>query len=206
MEALEAELAGQQKERLRISKEIHDDIGASLTAIGLLSEVLKTRPAFRETAEVHKISELSATMVTAMNEIIWSLNTRNDSLNGLVAYIRAYAAEFAETACFSLQTDIQEAATDRPINGSDRRNLFLVVKEALHNVAKHARATQVQLHIQAGGPLSIRVCDNGQGFSENNPKNGNGLANMQQRMAGAGGSCRVTSGPAGTCVELTYPV
>ena len=204
---MQSELLGQQKERRRIAKEMHDDLGASLTAIGLLSEVAKTRMGAATTPEVEKISSISAEMVTSMNEIIWSLNTKNDSLNGLIAYTRAYASEFIDHTSLSLRTDVTESADDLPMRGGDRRNVFLTVKEALHNVVKHARATQVSLLIRPQvGQLLIEVGDNGRGFTPNDQTSlRNGLGNMQQRMIESGGHCQIVSAPGGTRVRITFP-
>lgn len=204
---VQSELRGQRKERLRISKEMHDDLGASLTAIGLLSEVMKTRMGTATTPEVEKISTISADMVTSMNEIIWSLNTQNDNLNGLIAYIRAYASEFLENASLTLRTQVQESPRDVSIRGTDRRNVFLTVKEALNNVVKHAQATQVTLVIQPeASQLQIDVCDNGRGFTANGQVNQrNGLVNMRNRMAESGGTCAILPSPTGTCVHITFP-
>lgn len=204
---VQSELQGQQKERLRISKEMHDDLGASLTAIGLLSEVVKTRMGASTTPEVEKISSISADMVTAMNEIIWSLNTKNDSLNGLMAYTRSYASEFIDSTALTLRTEVAELPGEISMRGADRRNVFLTVKEALNNVVKHAQATQVTLRmIPAANHLLIEVCDNGHGFIPNDKTSlRNGLGNMQHRMAESGGDCEVLPSPTGTCVKITYP-
>ncbi|UYZ63495.1 tetratricopeptide repeat-containing sensor histidine kinase [Hymenobacter weizhouensis] len=207
--AVQAELHGQQKERGRIAKEMHDDLGGSLTVIGLLSEVLKTRPGTAAAPEVHKISALSAEMVTNLNQIIWSLNARNDSLNGLIAYIRAYAREFLDNTTLALRVHAAEAAEDVSISGDDRRNLFLTIKEALHNVVKHAQATRVTLRLEArAGTLLIEVCDDGRGLAPGaSPADQrNGLTNMANRMRESGGQCTVEPAPGGgTCVRLTYP-
>ncbi|SOD89339.1 Histidine kinase-, DNA gyrase B-, and HSP90-like ATPase [Spirosoma fluviale] len=204
---VQSELQGQQKERLRIAKEMHDDLGASLTAIGLLSEVVKTRMGTATTPEVEKISAISADMITTMNEIIWSLNTKNDSLNGLIAYTRAYASEFIDNTDLQLQTEVNESPSEITIRGTDRRNVFLTVKEALNNVVKHARATQVSLVIRPEtGRLLIEVGDNGQGFSPNErTRLRNGLGNMQHRMNESGGSCEIASSSAGTWVKISFP-
>ncbi|GAB3894927.1 hypothetical protein GCM10028803_10660 [Larkinella knui] len=204
---VQSELQGQQKERLRIAKEMHDDLGASLTAIGLLSEVVKTRMGTATTPEVEKISTISADMITTMNEIIWSLNTKNDSLNGLIAYTRAYASEFIDNTSLLLRTQVNESPQEITIRGADRRNVFLTVKEALHNVVKHAQATQVSLTIRPEtGRLLIEVDDNGRGFVPNErTRLRNGLVNMQNRMSESGGSCEIASSPGGTSVKITYP-
>ncbi len=209
---IRAELTGQQKERTRISKEMHDDLGASMTAIGLLSEVAKTRVDAESVPEVGKISAISASMVTSMNEIIWSMNTRNDSLNGLVAYIRAYAREFIDNTSLTLKIDIDESPDEVTILGSDRRNVFLTVKEALNNVVKHAHGTEVTLRIRPqttpdeGGSLLIDVCDNGRGFDPNSLAHvhRSGLTNMRLRMSESGGTCVFHPTGQGTCVEIRF--
>ncbi|MBO0940031.1 tetratricopeptide repeat protein [Fibrella sp. HMF5335] len=211
--AIKSELAGQQKERTRISKEMHDDLGASMTAIGLLSEVAKTRVDALAVPEVGKISEISAAMVTSMNEIIWSLNTRNDSLNGLIAYIRAYAREFIDNTPLTLKIDIQESPDEVIIRGVDRRNMFLTVKEALNNVVKHAQAIEVTLRMRPqtnptqGGTFHIDICDNGRGFDPASLAHihRNGLTNMSLRMQESGGTCNIESTQAGTCVLVRFP-
>ncbi|MBO0931140.1 ATP-binding protein [Fibrella aquatilis] len=211
--AIRSELAGQQKERTRISKEMHDDLGASMTAIGLLSEVAKTRVDAQAVPEVGKISEISAAMVTSMNEIIWSLNTRNDSLNGLIAYIRVYAREFIDNTSLTLKIEAQESPDEVMIRGVDRRNVFLTVKEALNNVVKHAQATEVTLRMHPlanpiqGGIFQVDICDNGRGFDPTSVAhaNRNGLTNMQLRMDESGGSCSVESTEMGTCVKVRFP-
>ncbi|GAB3336541.1 hypothetical protein GCM10027299_46700 [Larkinella ripae] len=204
---VQSELQGQQKERLRISKEMHDDLGASLTAIGLLSEVVKNRMGAATTPEVEKISSISADMVTSMNEIIWSLNTKNDSLNGLIAYTRSYASEFIDNTSLTLRTEVEELPNEVPMRGVDRRNVFLTVKEALNNVVKHAQASQVILRmLPATTQLTIEVCDNGSGFTPSEKSSlRNGLGNMQNRMAESGGDCQILPSPTGTCVKITYP-
>lgn len=204
---VQSELQGQQKERLRISKEMHDDLGASLTAIGLLSEVMKTRVGAADMPEVEKISSISAEMVTSMNEIIWSLNTRNDSLNGLIAYTRAYASEFIENTSLHLRTQVEESNQEITVRGTDRRNIFLTVKEALNNVVKHAQATAVTLTIQPrADQLVITVDDDGRGFVPSaTTRLRNGLSNMANRMAESGGTCQVLPSSVGTSVIISYP-
>ncbi|GAB4025466.1 tetratricopeptide repeat-containing sensor histidine kinase [Spirosoma gilvum] len=204
---VQSELQGQQKERLRISKEMHDDLGASLTAIGLLSEVVKSRMGPNTTPEIEKISSISAEMVTAMNEIIWSLNTKNDSLNGLIAYTRSYASEFIDNTPLILKTDVHESPQEIAMRGTDRRNVFLTVKEALNNVVKHAQATRVTLIMRPEtDQLVIEVADNGHGFTPSERSSlRNGLGNMQNRMAESGGTCEIISTSAGTHVKITYP-
>lgn len=204
---VQSELQGQKKERMRISKEMHDDLGASLTAIGLLSEVAKRRGGAEAIPEIEKISTISAEMVTAMNEIIWSLNTKNDSLNGLIAYTRSYASEFIDNTDLLLRTHVAESPYELTMRGADRRNVFLTVKEALNNVVKHAQASEVRLTIQPEkDQLLIEVRDNGRGFVASiGPSTRNGLGNMRDRMREVGGECEIISSVKGTSVKITYP-
>lgn len=163
--------------------------------------------------EVGKISAISAAMVTSMNEIIWSLNTRNDSLNGLIAYIHVCAREFIDNTPLTLKFDISESPGEVIIRGVDRRNLFLTVKEALNNVVKHAQATEVTLRMQPqtiptqGGTFHVDVCDNGRGFDPASLAHAhrNGLINMQLRMQESGGTCTVASTEKGTYVRVCFP-
>ena len=202
-----SELDGQRKERHRISKEMHDDLGASLTAIGLLSEVAKRKMGPDTTSEIEKISSISAEMVTAMNEIIWSLNNKNDSLNGLIAYTRSYAREFIDNTDLALRIDVEESPYELTMRGPDRRNVFLTVKEALNNAVKHADASELRLSIRPEADrLRIEVCDNGRGFVETSGvSTRNGLGNMRSRMEEVGGECEFISSPCGTCVKITCP-
>ncbi|WP_373513701.1 tetratricopeptide repeat protein [Persicitalea sp.] len=202
-----SELDGQRKERHRISKEMHDDLGASLTAIGLLSEVAKRKMGPDTTPEIEKISSISAEMVTAMNEIIWSLNNKNDSLNGLIAYTRSYASEFIDNTDLLLRIDVEESPYELTMRGPDRRNVFLTVKEALNNAVKHADASELRLSIRPETEhLRIEVCDDGRGFVQQSVISArNGLGNMRSRMEEAGGECEFVSSSRGTCVKITYP-
>ena len=204
---VQSELQGQKKERMRISKEMHDDLGASLTAIGLLSEVAKRRGGAEAIPEIEKISGISAEMVTAMNEIIWSLNNKNDSLNGLIAYTRSYASEFIDNTDLTLRTKVEESPFELTMRGTDRRNVFLTVKEALNNTVKHAQASEVRLTIQPKeNHLLIEVKDDGRGFvASSGPGTRNGLGNMRDRMREVGGECEIIPSPQGTCVKITYP-
>jgi signal transduction histidine kinase len=148
--------------------------------------------------------------VKSLDEIVWAVNPRNDTLAHLVDYTGQFAADYLRAAGVRCLLDLPEHAPQREISSAVRHNIFLVVKEALQNIVKHARATEVWLRINATGQsLRIVIGDNGGGF-ESAPENAlaDGLRNMQQRMNELGGECRIQSRVgAGTeiIVELPWP-
>ena len=187
--AVKSSLEGQLNERVRISKEIHDDLGSSLTTISLLTEVLKTKIDELKVPEVAKISATSARMVDSMNEIVWALNVHNDTLDSLVAFIRKYARDFLQDTPIKLvfKEDVNQ---DFTLQGNVRRSIYLVVKEAINNVVKHADAQQVNLNIHTdNNKLIIVIEDDGNGINEAKKSAfGNGLRNMKQRIEDIGGT------------------
>jgi signal transduction histidine kinase len=187
--AVKSSLEGQLNERVRISKEIHDDLGSSLTSISLLTEVLKTKVDGIKVPEVAKISATSARMVDSMNEIVWALNVHNDTLDSLVAFIRKYARDFLQDTSIKLVFE-EDVNQDFTLQGNVRRSIYLVVKEAINNVVKHADAQQVKLNIQANdNKLTIVIEDDGKGINEEKKSAfGNGLRNMKQRIEDIGGT------------------
>jgi signal transduction histidine kinase len=187
--AVKSSLEGQLNERVRISKEIHDDLGSSLTTISLLTEVLKTKIDGVKVPEVAKISATSARMVDSMNEIVWALNVHNDTLDSLVAFIRKYARDFLQDTPIKLVFE-EDVNQDFTLQGNVRRSIYLVVKEAINNVVKHADAQQVKLNIHTdNNKLTIMIEDDGNGINEEKKSAfGNGLRNMKQRIEDIGGS------------------
>lgn len=181
--ALKNRIAAQQEERGRISQELHDELGAALTSISLASELLKQREQ-TNTTEVQIIAKASSEMTTRMNEIVWSLNVNNDNVQSLVAYIRKFCADFLGEA--GIQMIFTETITnpERELKGTIRRNVYQSVKEAVHNVVKHAEASRVELAIETvENELHIFIRDNGKGMTAE-PANlwSNGLRNMRKNI------------------------
>ena len=202
--AVKSTLEGQLNERVRISKEIHDDLGSSLTTISLLTEVLKTKVDGKIVPEVGKISNTSARMVDSLNEIVWALNIQNDTLNSLVAFIRKYARDFLQDTEIKLifQENVNQ---DFTLQGNVRRSIYLVVKEAINNVVKHADAKEVKLNISAdANKLVILIEDDGRGINpEKKSIFGNGLKNMNQRIEDIGGTFRMYQ-TKGMVIDIEY--
>jgi signal transduction histidine kinase len=202
--ATKALLEGQLKERGRISKEIHDELGSSLTSIALLTEVLKKRLDTSANPEVNKISATSAEMVDKMNEIIWALNTSNDTINSLTAYIRKFAGNFLTDAGIALVYEEKNIPDEKLIEGIARRNIYLAIKEALNNIVKHSGATSVAIEVDTADGLKIEIKDNGKGINfEKAQQGGNGLANMRKRMEDIGGTFSLEN-TNGTLIKLNF--
>jgi signal transduction histidine kinase/streptogramin lyase len=202
--------AALQKERARIAKDIHDDLGASLTQIAYLGELAHLNRHDSEKVE-ERIGNMSATArqaVKSLDEIVWAVNPRNDTLAHLIDYINQFAFGYLRLAGIRVRLDFPEIIPQRELSADLRHNIFLTVKEALHNIVKHARATEVRLSANVTElALEIGVEDNGAGFSRE-PDNAmaDGLRNMRQRMSDIGGECQVESqSGSGTKVILHLP-
>ncbi|HEV2393111.1 MAG TPA: two-component regulator propeller domain-containing protein [Verrucomicrobiae bacterium] len=198
-----------ERERGRIAKDIHDDLGSSLTRIMMLGERAEEGLASQEDVGVHvaKIVTSARDTVQALDEIVWAVNPENDTLEGLIEYISHYADEFFEEAPISCRLEMPGALPECVLPAEVRHDLFLIVKEAFHNVLKHAAASQVWVQVSVNGStLAVAIKDNGQGFSpgpSNNGRRGNGLHNMRRRMGGLGGTIEVRSAPGnGTEVRI----
>lgn len=195
-----------EKERTRIATDMHDDLGAGLSTIRFLSEKVK-RNTFSEVTknDAEKIVTNSNDLVQKMNEIIWAMNEKNDTLEDLLFYTRAYAAEYCEENNLSCETRLPEKIPPVVVNGELRRNVFLTVKESLHNIVKHAGAEKVTLDFIVDTSLVITVKDNGQGFSVNTTDSGNGLRNMKKRIESINGIFEIVSNN-GVLIKLIIPL
>ncbi len=179
-----------EKERTRIATDMHDDFGASLSRIKFLSEKMKLQQSHQEKlkTDLEKISKYSDEMAEKMGEIVWALNQRFDSLDDLVSFCRSYATEYMEDKNIRLQFTSGQATTIF-INGEIRRNVFLVIKEALHNVVKHSGASSVLVSMHFTSQLKVIIKDNGSGINKENIRPfANGIENMKKRMEEIGGT------------------
>ncbi len=180
-----AVIKAQQEERNRISADMHDDLGAGMTTISLYSELAKAKLANNPIPEIEKISTSANDLLNKMNAIIWSMSSSNDSLGNMIAYIRSYALEYFENTGINCKIEIAENLPNIQVIGEIRRNVFLVVKEALNNILKHAKATEVNITlVRNGDSLTLYIQDNGRGIDMDKLRQfGNGLKNMKKRMA-----------------------
>lgn len=203
---LKALMEGKDEERQRISREMHDDIGSGLTSILFLSNHLKNSATAVQKEAWEKITQNTNTLISKMNEIIWSMNTDYDTLEDLVTYLRHQAGELLDSAGINYHFHIPPVIPEVSFSGEQRRNIYLVVKEALHNIIKHARANEVNIQFDFDPAILITIRDNGKGFESGQVRRfGNGLKNMKQRMESIAGSLDITNNQ-GVTVQLYLPL
>jgi two-component system sensor histidine kinase DesK len=207
-EKLEKELQIQkslQEERDRISGEMHDEIGAGISAIKLQSEISKHRIEQKTfcTEDVEEIIRISDDMKTSLREMLWSLNSKNDILRKFAEHCHYYFDNyFAKTKIASYYlSDISEE--DIIISSDYRRVILSTIKEACHNILKHSEATEVFLEIQnIGKEVTISISDNGKGFIADKNHNGYGLSSMKTRISLVKGKLSIDSSSEGTVLEI----
>ena len=200
-----------QRERARIARDIHDDLTASLTQLVLHGEVAKSGlpDGSEPQLQVARICEKARSLSSAMNEIIWVVNSQRDTFRDFTSYICKYAETFLQPTSIRCRFDLDEEVPDLPCDLGVRRNLFLGVKEALNNAVRHSGAGELVLSVHLReDQMVVTVEDNGKGFNpESSDQLRNGLSNMSQRAAEAGGVCRLSSRPGAGCrVEFVTPL
>ncbi len=200
------------RERARIAQDLHDELGSSLARISLLSGLVKSDKDLPAQVETHadKLSQSAGQTVRALEEIVWAVRPGSDSLQGLMDYTAHFASELFDGAPTRCRLDLPHELPAFPLPPDVRHNIFLVVKEALTNVLKHASAKEV--HVQAkvtNNLLEISIQDDGSGFDPATPKAAgrNGLTNMQQRTEALGGQLyRECATGRGTTIRLVVPL
>jgi ligand-binding sensor domain-containing protein/signal transduction histidine kinase len=199
-----------ERERARIARDLHDELGSSLTRISMLSDLAQTRENSVEqlTARVGKISQFAIRTARSLDEIVWAVNPQYDSLRSLLEYLTQFARELFEDTNVHCRFHIPEDLPRALLPPEMRHNIFLAVKEALTNALKHAGATEVSLRAQiVGDQVEISVQDNGAGFDPGLPETvaaRSGLKNMRQRIEGLGGRFSIQSTPKnGTTITIS---
>ncbi len=194
------------EERNRIAHDMHDDLGSGLTKIAILSEVAKTQLLQPEKAkqQLENIAVSSRELVDNLQDIIWILNSKNDTLESLASYTREYALKFFEPLNIHVKFTYPEEITEVRLSEEQRRNLFLVIKETLNNTAKYAGCKNVQVLLeQKNGTSIFTIEDDGKGFDVNNTRSfGNGLHNMKARMEQVNGRFQISSSSQGTVTMI----
>jgi signal transduction histidine kinase len=205
-----------ERERARIARDLHDDLGASLTQIALLSELAKADLAQPELARTHlnQIFASAGGLARLLNEIVWAVNPANDTLEQFTSHVCKFAQDYLSLAGIRCRLDFPESVPNYPMPSPERHNLFLATKEALHNIVKHAQAGQVWVHLKLDSDvLTLLIEDDGKGCGAEtvslNPIGmaGDGLSNMQKRMEQIGGRFARQGRPgSGTIVQLVLPL
>ena len=206
-----ARLLELERVRMRIATDLHDDIGASLTQIAILTEVAQRQMTVLDPAVVEpiaRVSSISRELVDSMSEIVWAINPRHDRLSDLAARMRRFASDVLTCRHIALAFHAPDHVLDVPMGADHRRQCFLVFKEAIHNTVRHAACTEVVVEIaRAGRSLVISVGDDGAGFDPRQASQGHGICSMQARAHTIGGRLEIVSRPGGgTTVRFIVPL
>ena len=198
-------------ERTRIARDIHDQVGANLTKIGMQTDLLGREPGMTASAQplIQGVADTTREMLQSMDEIVWAINPRNDTLKRAISYLIHYTRDFLRPAGISYHLDMPVDLPALPISTEIRHNLFMAFKEALNNAVKHGhpRCIRLVLVLQPH-QLKLVVEDDGCGFTPATSQTGaDGLDNMRQRLKSVGGHCQVESAPSqGTKVTFQLPL
>jgi signal transduction histidine kinase/ligand-binding sensor domain-containing protein len=218
-------LASQQameRERMRIARDMHDEIGSKLTKISYMTELAKRELKGQDhlAEKLDSIAGTSRDLLQTLDEIVWAVNPHNDTLEHLAAYLGQYATEYLQNTAVECELHIPRGLPHHPLSAEARHNLFLAFEESLNNALKHAAANRVRVDMQVGrSEFEITIEDNGSGFDPDITKalpdqdgvatsrSGNGLRNMRQRLELLGGRCTIRSSQGhGTKVILSVPL
>ncbi len=196
-------------ERLRIARDLHDDLGTRLSHISLIGAHAQADVEDENArASFNQITELSAELVGALSETVWMLNSNNNNLESLVDFLCRLVSELCRLAKIRCRIDAMQVTEDRKISHDFRHNFSLSVKESINNALKHSNCTEIQLRIwKENSTLKISVADDGVGLQDERRKDGTGLASIQQRMDSIGGTCLIEGvEPCGVRVLLIAPL
>jgi signal transduction histidine kinase len=198
-----------ERERLRISQDMHDHIGGMLTQVSQLSDLGHSETAASPEVRGHfdRIGAHSRAAVQALDEIIWATNPKNDNLPQFAEYVSRFADEFFENSPMRCWQEMPADLPNVPLRADVRHNVFLALREAFHNVLKHSGASELWLRLAlADSEARLEIEDNGRGFAvDQTVTRRNGLQNMRTRLAECGGRAEVTSSPGrGTKVRFVF--
>jgi ligand-binding sensor domain-containing protein/signal transduction histidine kinase len=199
-----------ERVRTRIATDLHDDIGSSLSQIAILSEVANREISAAQpglAASLADIAGISRELAESMSDIVWAIDPERDQLSDLVHRMRRFASDVLSPRDIRLVFQAPAAVQDLPMGADLRRQVFLIFKEALHNVLRHSGAAEVRIELQVErGRLDLKIADDGRGFEDIREHDGHGLRSMRRRAESAGGAMEIVSGPGGTAVTLHIPV
>ena len=196
--------------RLRVSRDLHDDIGSTLSSINILCKSSLSNEPEKDNNMIllQKIQQRSQKTLDAMDDLVWSTKPGNDSLDSLIVRMREYAAEVLEAAGISFSLESPGAINSVKLNMQQRKNLYLIFKEAVNNLAKYSKTKKASISFeQQKKYLRMNIIDEGTGFTITSIKRGNGLDNMQSRAAEMNAQLKIRSGEnKGTTISLDMPV
>jgi signal transduction histidine kinase len=200
-----------EEERARIARDLHDELGANLARIGLLTELADQAIGEPDKArhQLDRILQAARGLTRQLDSVVWAVDPANDTLESLARYLHGHAEEYLGIAGIRCRFEADELP-DTPLSSSLRHHLLMITKEALHNVAKHAAATMVQIRLWAeNARLVLEIEDDGKGIgASDSHRHGNGLQNIRKRAQATGGTCEIQPAPSGkgTLVRLIIPL
>lgn len=188
-----------EQERERISHDMHDDLGAGISALKLQAEFLKQKAENDDLRnDIDELLKTSEEMNISMREMLWNLNSGNDTTGSFVSYSKIYAENFLKKVPLAFVIKEQDVISDTPVSAELRRNMFLCLKESLNNIYKHSLATELEISfLQNTSEFVMTISDNGIGIG-NDRTEGNGLRNMKRRMKELNGEYKILSSERGT--------
>jgi signal transduction histidine kinase len=200
-----------ESERARVAQDLHDELGSGLTEAGILTSLVQSSaiPQEKKDGYLTQLGEVCRGLVTGLDEIVWAVNPRYDSVTDLAGYFSLFAQRFLDLAGIQCRLKIDDSVAGHPLDSRRRHGLFLAFKEALNNIVRHSGASEVKLEIAVNnGLLDIDLTDNGGGFLIATRSPGSdGLAGMLSRMENLGGTCRIATTPGrGTTVGFSLPL
>ncbi len=198
-----------EQERARIAQDLHDELGSGITEISMLVTVAGSASGAGPGRQLEEIGDRARQMVTALDEIVWAMNPKHDSLMSLVSYSCLYADRLLKLANIACQLKGAVDLPDRPVSSVNRHEFFLAFKEAITNVIRHSGATEVRLGVRLiGNRLRLSIADNGRGLAADaRTRGGDGLVNMRARLEKMGGRFEIASRAGrGTTVRFYMPL
>ncbi|WP_035609205.1 sensor histidine kinase [Haloferula sp. BvORR071] len=202
-----------ENERARIARDLHDDVGASLTQVALLSQLARSSLAKRPERAGKHVQEIFNTakeVTRSLDEIVWAVNPANDTFESFALFLGAFVQNYSHTAGLRSRFDVPENLPALQLESSVRHHIYLATKEVMHNIAKHAKASEVRMTLTLEpGKFHLVIEDDGQGYDAAAPgvPDADGLINLQNRLKQIGGTCTRRSSPGhGTSVEMTVPL
>ena len=199
-----------ERTRNRIARDLHDEIGSSLSSIALASDLLQKNNELedKQNKRLTRIKTTSRKLIERMDDIVWSINPDYDKLDNLLLHMKDFAADLLTQSQIKYSLHFPKQEFSRILKMDFRRNLFLIYKELLHNIVKHANATYIEIVLtKLKSILVLKVSDNGTGFDPEYSKNGTGLKSMQIRAVELGGELEFESNnDQGTTVRLKLKI
>jgi signal transduction histidine kinase len=200
-----------EQERIRMARDLHDELGAGLTEVGMLGSLANTATVASEVRDRYlgQLTNVARSLVAALDEIVWAVNPDYDTVPSLVSYFSLYAESFLSLAGIKCRLQVKDSIPEQALDSRFRHGLLCAFKEALNNVVRHANATEVQTVFEsAGDSLVISIADNGLGFAKVPESSGkDGLRGLKERLQSLGGECQIISEPGhGTRIVMRLPL